>query len=1108
MLKNKLVYITLFMLFQNTLFYSQLSALDFDKHQGYWSVGVQYGNAYQWSDVDSEVNGWGTSITLGKNLYFDEFSMFTIDLRSRLFFGVSKGLDGSANVNISQNEALNGTQDHNYLSEPGYFYNNYKNSLFSLDLEPNLLVNKFRGNTGWFFNFFGGAGFGFYNTRMNLADESGSYSSRLQTINQNASESALKKELKDLMDQKYESKADGFYKNQLKAGFMPSAGFEIGYDINRFLTAYLGHRTVFSRKDNLDGQIHGDPDKDLLNFTHVGLQVNFSKDRKNNKSSYNNHNAKSNSDLVTFNDVQEHGYPIVRIAYPEIDWFNTSKDEMEVIAELENVFSVLDISCMVNGKEVAFDYDKDKVRFYAYLQRGTNVLKVQVRNDKGEARDIKRVIYTPVENEENVVEQFENDKPGIELLSPMDLNHYSEEDIIEIKAFIENVEVKDDIKLSANGMDLTTFKFDPDLGILSIKVRLAKGTNKFMLTAYNATGKSEQEFRIYYGVDPENEIVVEEETGGENDNTEEEEYPPLESNTKPYIALLSPEANPYYTRQDKVFFQVETHGVNHQDDITFLINGRKNIFFDYDRNNKILSDEIHLMDLTTTIVITISNEFGVAEKEVKVIYGDAPDNEPEVTQKIIQNVEVSKPDEDCQSEFLAIFNENVRKDDIKITMNEFELRNFRYKESDRELKFSLYLDEGTNDVQINVAVDEKTETARINLNCGEGSSGEIIVDTGDEDLIIDTSPASISSIQPKDELVTEEEDVILRFRAHHVKHADDIMIFLNDHLVREFEFDIISGNVQAMVSLLPNENELIIRVNNEYGSDERTLLYFYDEPFKTQPEIVINSPRNGFTTDETTVIFRASVDFIKSIDKVEVLLNGKELKDYNYNSEYGKIQAIIPLRLGNNSIEVIAENRMGTSSEKVNFKYKLPYEPAVMIIGPKEGLEYRKSFAMLSGVVQNMKDKRGIGIQINNKPFKSFSYDESTEMVSSKLLLEKGNNEIILSAKNEYGFASDTIHLFFKGAPEKPSITFITPANDEVRTSNALYNLEAEVLEINHSINVELTVNGRNIEEVYYFKNEKLVRAEFNLKKGRNDIKLTATNDTGVSSSRTSVYLQ
>jgi hypothetical protein len=135
------------------------------------------------------------------------------------------------------------------------------------------------------------------------------------------------------------------------------------------------------------------------------------------------------------------------------------------------------------------------------------------------------------------------------------------------------------------------------------------------------------------------------------------------------------------------------------------------------------------------------------------------------------------------------------------------------------------------------------------------------------------------------------------------------------------------------------------------------------------------------------------------------------------------------------------------------------------------------------------------------------NFDEKNEMVTSRLLLEKGNNEIILTARNEYGFASDTINIFFRGAPEKPVIRFIQPAREGEYASATVFNLEAEVTEINHSMNLGLVVNGRNIEEVYYFKEEKIVRAEFNLKKGTNDIRLTATNETGQTTARTSVYL-
>lgn len=1107
MFKKKLIYITLLFLFQHSLFYSQLSALDFDKNQGYWSVGAQYGSAYQWSDVDSRSGGWGTSLTLGKNLFYDEFALLSLDMRSRLFFGVSEGLDATPIVNIEGNEVLNGTQEFNYLANPGYFFHNYKTSLLGLDIEPSLTFNKFRADDRWFVSLYGGAGLAAFSSRMDLSDTDGNYGNRFASIDQSASRSDIKKELKQILDGKYESRADGFVDRALKFGFMPSIGVELGYDLTDYLTAFLGHRTQFSRTDHLDGVDYSDPDSDLLNYTHIGLQVNFSKRFKRVRSSNIGVNTSNPARFPGYDEeAPPHGYPIVKISYPEIDWFNTSKSEMEVVADLENVYSVLDISCMVNGKEVAFDYNKDQVKFYAYFQRGTNVLKVQVRNDKGEARDIKRVIYSPVEENGNIEEKYEENRPAIELISPEELNYYAEEDIIDIQAFIENVDVKDDIKLSANGMDLNTFKFDPNLGILSLKVRLAKGTNTFLLTAYNAYGKMEQEFKIFYGVDPESEIVVDENEEDVLPPAEQNDYPPLESNTKPTVSILSPKTNPFYTNTDKVFFQAETHGVSTKQDITFLINGVQNYFFDFDKSNKIVSDEIHLMTPETKIKIQTKNEYGTAESTLMIIYGDPPGIETEpVKKKIIANVDVTQPDEYCQSDFLVSFNEPVKKSDIQIRMNDFELRNYRYAEAERELKFSLYLDEGNNDIVIAVGVDDRSEQARINLNCGDGSVGKVILD---DEPVVDTSPASLDQLLPADQFTTEEQDIILRFKASNVRSKEGVMIFVNDEIINDFEFDPNTGEVRALISLLPNENEIIVRISNDYGTDEATRMYFYDEPFRSPPSVVINSPRNGFSTDENSMIFRASVDFIKSIDDVEVFLNDKALTDYSYNEEFGKIQAIIPVRLGKNTIEVIASNKLGTNSEKVTFSYRMEYVPAVQILGPKEGLEYRKSFAMLSGIVQNMKSKQGIGIQINRKPFLAINYDENEEMVSARLLLEKGNNEIILSAKNDFGFASDTINIFFRGAPEKPTIQFIQPAKDGTIVSNALFNLEAAVTEINHSINVDLTVNGRIIDEVYYFKEEKVVRAEFNLKKGRNDIKLSATNDTGQTSESTTVYLQ
>ena len=1106
MMNIKLVYFTFLFLFQNSPFFCQGSGMEFDREQGFWTIGVQYGNSYQWSDVDSEVDGWGTGITFGKNLLFRENALLSLDLRSRIYFGISKGLDGVANANIAGNDVLNGNGDYNYLSEPGYFFNNFKSSFLGLDLETNLLLNRFRNRTGWFVNFFGGGGLGLYSTRMNLSDATGDYGTRFSAINQNQSSREIKKELRTVLDDSYESYADGFQKRGVKAGFMPSAGFEIGYDINRFLTAYMGHRTLFSRVDGMDGNELGNPNQDLLNFTHVGLQINFMKGNKKSRSRAVS-TAGFESNPMGLIDDPEHGFPLVEITYPEVDWFNTSKGEMEVLAKIQNVYSILDISCMVNGKEVAFEYDKDEVKFYAYFQRGTNVLKVQVRNEKGEARDIKRVIFSPVENEGKTQIDPAFAKPSIELVSPANASFYAPEDVFTIQAYIENVESKDDVKLVANGMELNTFKFDPSFGNLSIKVRLAKGTNKFLLTAYNGSGKSEQEFFIFFGVDPEEEVVVGDDNGRQ-EKPVDEGFPPIETNTKPYISLLKPASNPFYTMQDEVYFEAELHGVEQKEDIEFTINGRRNYFFNFSENNKILSDNIQLMDKETDVVLVVKNEFGSDTKTLSIIYGE-PSSAPETAQAkpLIEITEVGQPDDDCFMTLEASIREPLQKEQLHITLNDFEIRNYRYVPKEQFLRLSLYLDEGNNRITISATVAENTESASLNVPCGTTD-----YNPDDNDLedtpVVDTSPAVLSFIQPLSPYVTEEQDVILRFRAGHVYDEEDVMIFLNDEIVDIYDFDPVKFEVQCMLSLMPKDNRILIRVSNAYGSDEKELSYYYDVPFKTAPTVVINSPRNGFTTDETTVVFRASVNYVKSIGDVSVFFNDEIFTDFTYNEEYGKIQAYLPLKLGNNTLEVIATNKIGSSSEKTRFQYKLDHVPAVEITGPKEGLEYRKSFAMLIGVVQNMPDKRGIGIQINGKPFQSINFDNENDLVSSRIILEKGENEIVLSAKNEYGFASDTIRLFFRGVPEKPSIVFITPNETGTQTTDSDFTLEAKVTEISHSTHVEVTVNGRSVEDVFYFKDEQLIRAEFRLKKGTNDIKLVATNETGTTTARTNIYLK
>src|SRR5690606_21310619 len=117
-------------------------------------------------------NGYGFGFTLGKNVYYQPGAPLSFDIRGRLLYARSFGLDAVLSYNIDKNSALNGSEDLNYLNYPeatgvtkGFVFQNHRTDLGELGLEAVLTLNKLKENTGIKVSLYGGAGLDYYNVK-------------------------------------------------------------------------------------------------------------------------------------------------------------------------------------------------------------------------------------------------------------------------------------------------------------------------------------------------------------------------------------------------------------------------------------------------------------------------------------------------------------------------------------------------------------------------------------------------------------------------------------------------------------------------------------------------------------------------------------------------------------------------------------------------------------------------------------------------------------------------------------------------------------------------------------------------------------------------------
>lgn len=1073
MTKKALILILMILILDSSLFYSQLSGSSLGKEANGYSIGLSYGLSNQLSDIPS-ITSWNTIASIGKTLYFDTDALFSFDLLGNLAYSKSKGLDTDAKYRPFENSVLNKT-------DYTIFYNNHKTNLFSLGLDGKLTLNKYREDQNFYASFLLGGNWAFYSVKMDLTDSDGKYYIDKFDKIKNDSKSDKKRQLKEFMDGKYETKAEDFNKIALKSKIMPSIGLEFGYDLTDYLSIFVSDKLYFSNTNNLDGETHIDDESDLLNLANIGVNFYFHKKEKVQPRKIDRTMTDPENGYRIPKEVEDHNFPEVKIITPAERPFNSASPEVMIKARITNVLSATDIYCKVNGRKVPFDFNTNYVQFVAVLEPGDNKIQIYAKNEFGQSRDVISIYHKGGRQELT--------EPEIKLISPSESTYKSEEEIYTIKAIVKFVNDKKDIKILANGQPFKSYRFDSNTNEFKIKVRLAEGQNNFEIVAENDEGKAINSFDIYYKMD----IPT--------------ESKPSTSNRIPEITILNPTSSSTNLGEtDLLDFKAMIKNINSKKDIKFTVNGRKNRYFDYDINTGILTDKISLFDDKTIIKITASNSYGTSSAETEINLGELSNDDGFKPKNDIEFINVSKPDSDCKIDITAKIDIAKRKRDLKLFLNQFEVKNFSFSNSSKLLKSTLYLDEGKNIIKITHTDSGKSNIYQINCGLTEETDEDNNNNNSDNDNKIIKIKPSITFDYPTNNKTIDKKDITCKATIEHVKEKKDIRVLLNGEHIYNFDFDTSYNELSVDMTLVEGRNTIEVKASNEIGETEANIEFIFEEPLAGPPSVLINSPRNRYTTDENTVVFRATIENVKSTEDIYVTFNGNDFTDFNYDKERGIIFTHLPLQLGENTLRVDAENRLGTDFDEVAFQYREKVLPAVKIKTPKRGIIMGVAFAPIKAIVQNVKSKINAVIYINGKVFKSLKI--TGDQLTSRVPLSQGENEIIVKVANDYGSATDTTMVIFNGQPQKPTITFVNPSKSGKTVTNNSYDFVAKLEGIKHSSNVELTLNSLKISDVLYYRKDQTVKVKLNLRKGWNYITLIAKNRTGETREKTKIFLK
>lgn len=273
--------------------------------------------------------------------------------------------------------------------------------------------------------------------------------------------------------------------------------------------------------------------------------------------------------------------PVVTILEPK-DKSVTDQRKAKLTAKVENILGKSNVQLRVN-KLVVPDFEIDRAGNMTAtidLNEGPNVLLISANTADGDGQASVEIMYTPPPPA---------DKPQILFTQPGRPGSTVKTQLFTVKATINGVSSKDQIKCTINGVDSQTFSFDGRTHTASTQFLLKAGKNIVSFDATNSTGTSSAQTDISFAkiTIPKPELII-------------------ESVGQPAVSPFNPNV-----ASTKIFLSIKN--IEKKEQITIKVNDQPLSNFNFDPATGKLDASIPLKRGTNPVVIRAENETGSAE---------------------------------------------------------------------------------------------------------------------------------------------------------------------------------------------------------------------------------------------------------------------------------------------------------------------------------------------------------------------------------------------------------------------------------------------------------------------------------------------------------------
>jgi hypothetical protein len=751
------------------------------------------------------------------------------------------------------------------------------------------------------------------------------------------------------------------------------------------------------------------------------------------------------------------------------------------------------------------------------LTAGINTFNLEVTNGCGNDVEITSIYF------QNCI------PPSIAIQSPTQNQSLTASgNAIRLKSTVSNVPAKQNIKVIVNGIEQSNFTFNAATGALELGLSPINGSNSITITATNNCGSDVETIQFNYinctGLTPNVTILS---AGGTTNSaiytllantgnvglngqsiTVNQNGSPIAFNqtvgqinavttlipgvntfvvtasstscgtdsktitvnynncVAPQISLIQPTTSGGTTNIGTLQFKANATNITQSQNIQLVKNGQQ-IPFTY--TNGSIEASINLTNGINTITLSVNNACGNDAETFTVNYVQCIPPTIQLNSSVPTGSTVTNATFQFNAIVLGALSQNIslKRNGVSTPINM----------NNTSVSANLTLTPGLNTIVFSASNDCGVDVETITVNYDNCIAPTISNFSNNASSIVATSSASQTITATITNATTQN------------------IIFTQNGIQRPF--NLVNGQFNAAITLVPGINSLVLTVNNNCGTDQHPWEIQYTPC--VAPIISITNPSNsGLSVNSASFNFQANLQNISGNQGILFSLNGTTISNFAYSN--GTLTSTLTLQSGLNTIVLKATNPCGTDIKTMTIFYNNCVAPIIAVSNPSinNGTVSSPTFTY-SATVQNMPNSQGILLSLNGTAISNYTFNNG--QLSANINLAAGVNTFVLTVSNSCGSDMKTTTVNYLNC-SVPSVSITSPASSNIEVTNAAFTFQASVQQMSSSQGISLALNGVSVPNFTYANGQ--VSAAVNLTPGINTFVLTAVNACG-SDSKTQV---